>query len=185
MVPYEHLYRFRDFKVIRATELIQESLDISTLERITIPDHSVLQWSITFTSAEENIPSEISKRNIQPNAPNLKYDRRNIPEEFMNNAVIYEQLRQKITELEANQNRQESIDMSYNEFLSILVTEMNTHLNPRVVTPSNANGKRGRVSKPWWNNELTSEWSDLRISEKMWIKCKHKAQRQRLKAEYV
>ena len=94
-------------------------------------------------------------------------------------------IEKKITELEANQNRQELIDMSYNEFLSILVAEMNTHLNPRDVTRSNANGKRGRVSKLWWNNELTSEWSGLPIRENMWLKCKNKAQSQRLKAAYV
>ena len=91
----------------------------------------------------------------------MKYDRQNIPEMFMNDYNIYELLKDKITMLEVDRNRQETIDYSYTEFLDILVSQMKKHLNPREVNLSAKGGKKRRVSKPWWNDDLTGEWNEL------------------------
>ncbi|WAR15531.1 hypothetical protein MAR_005636, partial [Mya arenaria] len=109
------------------------------------------------------------------------HDRQNIPEVFMNNHDMYELLKEKINLLEADRDRQEHIDNSYTEFLDILNSQMKTHLNPREINLNVNNTKNKRVNKPWWNEDLSVEWKGVCVSEKLWLNCKIRSQKNLLK----
>lgn len=48
LVPFEQISGYSNFDVIRATTLITEAVGVETMERITMPDHSLLLWSISL-----------------------------------------------------------------------------------------------------------------------------------------
>jgi len=53
------------------------------------------------------------------------------------------------------------------------------------VTVNSSKNKRKRDRKPWWNAELTTLWSDMSKSEKLWLKCKSRSAKCALKQEYI
>ncbi|WAR24259.1 hypothetical protein MAR_037928, partial [Mya arenaria] len=179
LVPYEQLNRYEHFN------LLQKSTGINTLDRITIPDHSVLQWTLSMTNFKNVDSINTSVVNGKLNKSKIIHDRQNIPEVFMNNHDMYELLKEKINLLEADRDRQEHIDNSYTEFLDILNSQMKTHLNPREINLNVNNTKNKRVNKPWWNEDLSVEWKGVCVSEKLWLNCKIRSQKNLLKAIFM
>ncbi|WAR10114.1 hypothetical protein MAR_035190, partial [Mya arenaria] len=186
LVPYEQLNRYEHFYVIRATYLLQKkSAGINTLDRITIPDHSVLQWTLSMTNFKNVDSINTSVVNGKLNKSKIIHDRQNIPEVFMNKHDMYELLKEKINLLEADRDKQEHIDNSYTEFLDILTSQMKTHLNPREINLNVNNTKNKRVNKLWWNEDLSVEWKGVCVSEKLWLNCKIRSQKNLLKAIFI
>ena len=112
-----------------------------------------------------------------------KYNRKNIPGEFMNDSGIIEMLNEKIRHLEANQHEQTCIDNSYDDMVNILISQMDIHLNPKQID-SNINKKR-RSKKPWWTEQLSLIWNELCKYEKAWLKSKDSSNKKNKKQEYT
>ena len=163
LVPYECLNRYSDFEVIFATDLLKQSVDIRNMENMKIPDHSFHFWEVSLKAVLWNYPKEV-RDNVS--MTHIKYDRQNIPTEFMCSNDVLAKVNELIITLEQNQNNQTYVDRVYNSFKDVLEGEMNTFLNPKkVIMDGLKNGKR-RTRKPWWNEELTQLWNELCTYEK-------------------
>lgn len=57
-------------------------------------------------------------------------------------------LREKIQYLEANQNEQHCINHAYDDFILILHKNINSLLNPRIISHGKRNNKARRFRKP-------------------------------------
>ena len=136
LVPYECLNRFKQFEVLLATELIQQNFDVSTLENVVIPDHSFLVWEISVKALLQN------EQTSDVSSTYTKYDKQNIPSEFMNNEDTYAKLNELIITLEQNQENQSYVDGIYQSFKDVLECEMNKYLNPRIIKVDGLNNKK-------------------------------------------
>lgn len=182
LVPYEHLCKYNNFEVILSADALQNSFDIQTLEHLSIPDHSLLVWEVSFNTSIQNVTKEeLSNAHYT----HLKYDKHNIPTEFMCENDILTKINNSILELEQNQNQQAHINNVYSSFTDILKDEMNKFLNPRIVVIDGTKNKKRRTKKPWWNEELSQLWNDLCTSEKLWLKCKNSSEKAINKQLYI
>ena len=78
LTAYETLSRISNFKVLRASQLVQDSNSLGQVDIVhAVPDHSFLQWSFSL-----NCKSKSSPRNA-PGCEHIKYDTSNIPQAFM------------------------------------------------------------------------------------------------------
>ena len=99
LVPYECLNRYSDFEVILASDLLKQSVDIRTMENTKIPDHSFLFWEVSIKTVLWNCPKEV-RDNVS--MTHIKYDRQNIPAEFMCSNDVLGQVNELIITLEQN-----------------------------------------------------------------------------------
>ena len=80
-------------------------------------------------------------------------------------------LEEKIDYLDSNQNEKNCTDNIYNDFVSVLKSEMNKFLNPEVVPIDGQRNNKCPRRKPWWTDDLSKIWNIMCQSERKWIKC--------------
>lgn len=148
LTPYEDLAKYEHFSVNRVRTLIQQAIGIENTDCRTIPDHSFLTWKYVFAnyvdsrSAGQN--SEIVKEVIF-----TKYDRKNVPSCFLTDDRVVTQLNTAIDKLQSGHRNQTLIDAVYEDFCTIVKTEMDQLLRPKVILlNSTTQRKRKRTKKP-------------------------------------
>ena len=89
--------------------------------------------------------------------------------------------------LESDVKSQNDLDYAYNEFSTLLKQEMTQKLECKTVKVhfSGTNNKRRKISKPWWNSDLTKAWNELCTLEKGWQICKITPRKAQLKRIFI
>ena len=92
IVPYEKLTVFDNFEVIRAQHLTDSIFNVGEYEPKHIPDHSLLCWTFsTQVCVNENVAPYDQLHMKQ--SKNIKFDIRNIPNEWMKDVEIVTKLK--------------------------------------------------------------------------------------------
>ena len=96
-------------------------------------------------------------------------------------------LHDTVFRLESDVNSQNDLDYAYNEFSTLLKQEMTQKLECKTVKVhfSGTNNKRHKISKPWWNSDLTKAWNELCTPEKGWQICKLTSRKAQLKRIFI
>lgn len=81
LIPYEQLYRYTNFDVKRSTTMVTDVIGVETMNRISVPDHSVLLWMVKLEYIHEFNTHE-NYETIHKKVNDEKYNR-NITELFM------------------------------------------------------------------------------------------------------
>lgn len=141
VTPYELLSRFKDFNVIRISDLIQR-IDIADkidLRKI-VPDHSLLSWTLTldFGFVENTDRNEKTK---------IKFDTRNIPHDWLTDENVTSNISKILSELEVAEVTQTAIDNMYIDFVDVLKAEMSKKLPQRTVLLSGSRNKSRKCQK--------------------------------------
>ena len=104
----------------------------------------------------------------------IKYNLREILSSILNDDESFELLNQAITSIESATLSQANIDLAYNNFTSLLQTEMETKLKKcRSTCNAKQIYKRHKSrAKPFWSDELQDLWHDVCKAEKQWFSCK-------------
>jgi hypothetical protein len=113
----------------------------------------------------------------------VKYNR-NVPDDFMSNNV--EAVNSLIMELNSEICNQKSVDEIYEKFCKMVKCEMNAKMEHKTVQLDCQGNFKKKVkrNKPWWSDDLSVKWRDLRSAEKRWHASRG-ALKQKLKAEMV
>ena len=72
--------------------------------------------------------------------------------------------------LQAAHMEQNALDSLYESFLKSVHTEMDNELEYKDYTPHTS--KRKRSYKPYWNEDLKSQWTAVRDSERAYLACR-------------
>ena len=184
IASHDQLSDFQDFKVVRASELINTcGISVSDVAPASIPDHSCLLWHIIYDSVNMFITPVNSD---ESNKVRYKYDVSAVPASFLGNDVLLGEINALIVKLETGFRLQSDIDHAYSDFCTFVRGEMHRMLPCRkILVGHGISNKRRRVGKPWWSDELTSLWNNVCCSEKVWLNCKAHNEKADLKAEYV
>lgn len=116
LVQEEYLHRFSTFTVERSTEFIAEINSVIGLAVVSIPDHSVLSWTVEFGNSCED-PVENMSKSDAANATFDTFDVNSIPAKFMCLEEIISCINQCIFKI--RQTLQESIDSDIDTHLLI------------------------------------------------------------------
>ena len=182
IVPYEQLNSFQNFEVIRAADIVGRACPVGSYEPRHIPDHSLLTWSfcIAHIAPVENAGqprnyAEDGRRRYKVSNP--------LPTDWMACEDTVRKLNELVSKLEVAINNQHEIDVYYNEFTSVIHNEMKSNFQCRG-TPNDIIGKGFRSKKPWWNDQLTSMWQNVRAAERCWLRSNGGFEKRNLRAKY-
>lgn len=75
-----------------------------------------------------------------------------------------------ISKIEMCRETQDQIDKVYDDFCDMIIREMAETI-PKYDW-SNKGRTKLRFHKPYWNDELTDLWKNMRNKEKLYLKCK-------------
>ena len=183
LVGYEKLDIFQDFRVRRSTELIDENVVANNLAPTSIPDHSCLLWNIVTPQVADGI--DHSSHPDLPTQAQVKYDASVIPDSFLLDPSVLNEVQAVIGRLESSFRVQSDIDQAYTDFCSVVTNEMQSKLPCKTKTSYGSSNKRRRVGKPWWSPDLTILWNKVCESERIWLHCNIPQERSRYKQMFV
>ncbi|VDI38103.1 Hypothetical predicted protein [Mytilus galloprovincialis] len=168
-VPYEELDYVSDFKILPMTSIINGTAHIPE----SIPDHSLLYCDFK-TSLNLNIETNANK--VSP-----KFNVKSMPHDFLSTAEIRHDVMQTIARIENYIIAENDIQHAYDEFESLIKTEMKDKLS----THKSHVGTKRRKYKPYWNEELGSLWKKVCETEKIWLRFTgHSSKKRTLKEDY-
>ena len=89
-----------------------------------------------------------------------------------------------IDKLEQGVQRQNDIDIFYDEWCDVL-KHMYNNIAYKSVNVDNhmSNNRKRRQGKPWWNEHLSLLWVNMCTAEKYWLKSVSKCQQAVLKSK--
>ncbi|CAC5379517.1 unnamed protein product [Mytilus coruscus] len=185
ILPYEMLDSFNSSSVTRAITIIQSLGEPGRydLHKI-VPDHSLLTWNMCLYFPTEDQVSKNKDKN--QTVMKIKYDTKSVPEDWLNGESVVTEINRVILQLEQSEASQQNIDKMYENFVSVLKTEMSEKLQSKEIRISNAiNNKARKCKKPWWNSELTMLWNGVCKAEKNWNKCRLSSKKRELRHIFI
>ena len=167
---------------VQLTNTMIDNYNLSHLisERCRQPDHSVLTLKFTcssFCDLEHNkddyriTGDSLNKEKHVGQGIPKNYLFKNVPIEFFNNVMCKNALDTMLNRLQQCEVASESLDNLYRELTETVMSEMDKHLQYNNVCQKKGR-KKLKVSKPFWNDELTCLWKNMRMHEKCFPKCK-------------
>ena len=174
VVPHECVKFCTNFNVKTVHEEIDRlKLHGQITSKCKPPDHSILtvcvmctyDLSAGFQRVEENVSSGENVSNLMTNR---MYCFNNRPNEFMKSVTWTNAILKIINMQEEYIQSQECVDRKYNEFCSILFSEMDKYLD--IKGGSKRVRKKYKHHKPYWNSELTTKWKEMRNKEKAYLR---------------
>ncbi|CAC5396569.1 unnamed protein product [Mytilus coruscus] len=90
----------------------------------------------------------------------VKFDTRNVPNDWLTDVEVVSKLNQLILDLEHSENNQ--LEIKYDELVNVIQDEMNSKLDKqKVYCADGISNKRRKMKKPWWNDNLTVLWNEV------------------------
>ena len=163
-VPHDVFDKCKSFKVITVGSIVDNNALYNLIsERSRLPDHSVLitEFAVTTSRHEQFTGSE--NDTIRPQ---FKLSR--IPVDFTGSELPRRAFLDIVNEIEQCREKQENIDNIYGNLCNVIISEMNDRI-PKYCF--NNSKKRLRNKKPYWNDNLTNLWNNMRLSERKFIQC--------------
>ena len=171
----------KEMKIHTVTDLI-DRLNIAKLisHRCKPPDHSLisLKLSCSFSrSVNQSSTAEIG------GIRNKMYCFEKRPEEFMNTPMWREAIMNLVDKRLIMVTSQSEVDVKYSDFCNILTKEMDKYLV--VGNSSKRSKKKFKISKPYWNENLTNLWRSMKNRESEYLHFRgSRYEKQRLHFQY-
>jgi len=138
-------------------------------DRCKAPDHSMLTMVVTYIHKYDPIATLVKgERQKIIMDTDKRYDFHNVPQEFMNNEDWGFTIIRTTDQINNCVGAQEEVDTLYDNLVKDIFAEMDIYLeckNRRLPK------RKFKHSKPYWNNNLTMLWRNMRNAEKLFVKC--------------
>jgi hypothetical protein len=162
----------KQMKVELTTDLIQQ-FHLQTLlgENCKAPDHSLLHATFELSSINEysEQTTEPIDQEVNDNSKFKKYDYKNMPDNFLKSQNWQSECVDLIDNLLQMRLNQNSIDEYYDKLCEKLFVEIDANINYKWVYTERSR-KKLKISKPYWDEELTILWKNMVRAEKCYIK---------------
>jgi len=179
ITTHDRLSLCENFRVKLMSDLINEhGLEAHINDTCKAPDHSLLtvycQCTYFNTEANEQNTEVDEEKSEQNSRDNVKfYNYRNIPDNMFSTEEWLRDMAPIIEELLQNRLTQEQVDNMYDSICINVLNEMDKFLEYNLVSTSKVK-KRLKISKPFWDNELSQLWKEVSRTEREYLKCKRK-----------
>ena len=171
-VPHECLRFCKDIFVNSVhSEIDRLKLHGLLSSKCKSPDHSFVTAHIVYSYETENTLPDKDGVNSDTIRKSKLYCFNNRPNAFLNSDMWKNAINSIIYTREMEIRSQIDVDDSYKAYCDVLLNEMDTHLD--YVGSSKRVRKMFKSHKPFWNEELNIKWKEMRVKEKMYLKCKN------------
>ncbi len=140
------------------------------------PDHSIIEVEVLIDIQPNNV-SETEHDLYNGDGSNEAspiFNRNKIPSDMFSSETCKLELINLINNIEQNRETQEEIDHCYDKLTNIIIQEMYDRIP---VKQSKRMGKRLKVKKPYWNDELQVLWNKMQETESNYRKCTYSCNR--------
>ncbi|CAC5413581.1 unnamed protein product [Mytilus coruscus] len=127
------------FEVIRAQSLVNSTFTTGEYDPKHIPDHSLICWTFNTLVYDDQIMVRHAQSTDNETTEHVKFDTRNVPNDWLTDVEVVSKLNQLILDLEHSENNQLEIDNKYDELVNVIQDEMNSKLDKRKRTSSDVN----------------------------------------------
>ena len=138
--------------------------------RSKLPDHSLLKVKITIVNSASQ-QADIPRPNTDSPSSEVKYNVKNIPNDFFSSAESRNCLIELINAQELAIECQDTVNRYYNDLISCIFQEMDRYL-PKNYGCGPKSKKRFKIKKPYWNEHLKHLWTSMCHNEKEYLKYK-------------
>ena len=155
--------------VILMSDIItSNSFESFISEKSKPPDHSII--TLSFQPIINNPPG--ATQNVTSNnSTSRRYLYDTMSDDFLSSLTWLGVLDSFIQRLEYINPMQQSVDDLYDDMLTEVFNEMDSHIQYK--DSSKKTKKHYRNHKPFWTDELTNAWKDMSSAEKAYTSCKH------------
>ena len=182
-LTFHHTLKYcKSVKVFTVSEMIEKCGIVSMINsKCRPPDHSLLNLTISYSMSESDKESQSKNPNLSNKQKFYCFDKK--PDHFMNSEVWRQAIAEIIALREIQITSQSEVDEKYDDFCKILMKELDSLLKLKSSSPKVR--KKLRISKPFWNQELTDLWRTLRDKEKVYLSFRGtKAMKRKLQADF-
>ncbi len=167
-VPYDCLEKCSKFQVITPIDAVDDSNSRFLIgEKSKMSDHSILicEFNATFSTVNPSV----NKSSEYPGRKR-RYCFKDLPHDFCNSDNFKAAIQLYVTKLENLDLNQGNIDAAYKDLCELLESEMDSLLDRGSV--GRQTRKRYKSHKPFWDQELTTLWLDMKNKNKVFNKSK-------------
>jgi len=164
----------KQMKVELTSDLIQRfHLESLLGEHCKAPDHSLLHavFTLSSISANQNVGPLAHDDKVNLETRKKRYDYKTIPENFLTSPRWHDECVQLIDELLEMRVNQTNIDKYYDKLCKKLFIEIDECIEYKYIN-SEKSKRKLKLSKPYWDEELTEAWKLMVQAEKHYIKAK-------------
>ena len=177
IVPGAQLNNISDFHVTTMTDAL-DLYGITPHSRAKVHDHSLLTYKMDiygYSAIGRRMSSTATTatrgRHVEANeSVHRRYHVNPLPSDIFTNQRCAQTLVSIIESLQAAHMEQNALDSLNESFLKSVHTEMDNELEYKDYTPYTS--KRKRLYKPYWNEDLKSQWTAFRDSERAYLACR-------------
>ena len=157
---------------VRLISDVIEQYDLSHLlgEHCKMPDHSLVLGSFDLNPGSE-FDSLTTSESLNVTIKPKRYSFRSIPNNFMNTQLFKDSLSVISSEFENANDVQSQINSVYNKFTEAIIKEMDKYLHS--TSHKNNSNKHFKNFKPFWNNQLSVCWRDMKEAQKKFLRCRN------------
>ncbi len=106
-----------------------------------------------------------------------------MPNDVIQDCYIKQLIESTILKIENDQAVRKDIDKAYNDFTSVIITELDRKVPVKTVNcNTEKNGHKSRY-KPYWTESLQEAWKTKVVAERKWMK-ENGSNKQKLRKEY-
>ncbi len=164
-----------DFEVSLCSDLANKHNFVSLIgHRSKLPDHSLLKITLNIARNDPQHPTNLPQTDIRndrdttTSTPDVKYNVRNVPNDFFSSQESRDELLNLINEQEIAVENQNNVNRYYSELVSCIFKEMDKYL-PKIYGYGSKSTKQFKVKKPYWNNHLKQLWLTMCENEKIFL----------------
>jgi len=187
IVHQDNLDMFKDFSVIRSTEMLNILNRKIGFIPSSIPDHSILSWIFVISNlpGTPDVDYDCSPK-LDSNVYYDKFDLKNVPDDFLQNNHVVTLLHDTVLKLEQSYRIQTDIDSAYMDICTIIKDEMYEKIShKKVYVQSSYNNKKRKICKPWWSERLSELWNSQCKAEREWLKSSDMSVKKHLKSVFI
>ncbi len=170
------------FEVLTMSDIIEKNKLYDLLNiRCKKPDHSMLLCKFKWY---DDLNIECNSEVVGDHSLNMKSKKRyrlqDRPDVMFNSVIAKNALNILIEEILLTRESQENLNILYHKLVNTVTEEMDREI-PFILLKeaSKHTKKKFKVSKPFWNNELTEMWKIMHENEKLFCKYKGKSRREK------
>ncbi len=188
--PHNMLQFCTNFEVVLSKEMANQHGYTGLIGKGSkLSDHSLLKVKINILAdcphPYSNLPHpHTSNDNTSNVTGEVKYNVKNIPNDFFSSVDSRNKLLELINEQELAIENQNNVNRYYNDLITCIFNEMDQYL-PKLYGYGTKSKKRFRVKKPYWNENLKQLWLTMCQHEKEFLRFRgHNHIKQHLRTRF-
>ena len=182
ITQHEDIEKCKHFEIIQVADIIQKfNLFHCLSSTCKQPDHAILFVELYAVHSMLCNGESLDNFSLANNKKRF-YNLRKIPNNFLSSAYSEYWLNNILSDLT---NGIITVDAGYDCFCSTVFKELDKNKMFSSTCVTNDNDSKKKNIKPYWDSELEKLWTEMKILEKQFLRCRNKSNKLQMRENYT